>query len=166
MNLRDLSTQKSNLLTRLEIQHPFLVLCFFDITSCGRLCLCRYVVKQTIGMFSQEFPRKERCSAFANSFWNFRSTHIQLLQSSQLFRITWQHYLRYVLLWSLFTAFQIVNMEYDPMGYPGLVGLNKCINVTWRLLPLWGQVFDFCSSGYLKGRIRIRELLVLGISKT
>jgi hypothetical protein len=57
-------------------------------------------------------------------------------------------------------------MENDPMGYPGLVGLNECINITWRLLPLWGQVFDFCSSGYLKGRIRIRELLVLGISKT
>jgi hypothetical protein len=71
-------------------------------------------------------------------------------------------------------------MENDPMGYLGFVGLNKCINVIWRLLPVWGQVFDFCSSGYLKKirikelpgpglkkrRIRIRELLVLGISKT
>ncbi len=150
MNLRDLSTQKSNLLTRLEIHDPSWVLCFFDFTTFGGLCLCRYVVKQTIGMFSQEFPRKERYSAFTNSFWNFRSTQIQLLQSSQLSRITWQHYLRYALLWSLFTALQIVNMENYPMGYPGLVGLNKCINVTWRLLPVWGQVFDFCSSGFMK----------------
>jgi hypothetical protein len=53
-------------------------------------------------------------------------------------------------------------MENDPMGYLGFVGLNKCINVIWRLLPVWSQVFDFCSSGYLK-KIRIKELPGPGI---